>query len=310
MKIIPTLSIILTTYNRPDALCLVLLALAAQTRLPDETIVADDGSNEKTRKLIEQLRIQLNYPLKHVWQKNRGFRAAKIRNTAALAAQGDYLVFLDGDCVPFPDFIDQHRQLAETGWFVSGHRVLLNEAFTKKVLDQSLSIYHYTNIQWLRHYFLRRTNRLFPLLRFNLKAYRKSHPKRWHGAKSCNFGIWKKDFYSVNGFDESFIGWGYEDSDLVIRLIRSGIFRKSGKFAIPVVHLWHAQNNRHQEKTNLQLLQEVEKSSRLHAKIGIDSIDLFRNSEMESSSRRTTGEDRSLLRVNKDRSQAFNNEID
>ncbi|MES2998369.1 MAG: glycosyltransferase family 2 protein [Pseudomonadota bacterium] len=269
LKSLSSLSIILTTYNRPDALRLVLLALSAQTQLPNEVIVADDGSSAETQELIKQLKTQVNYPLKQVWQEDKGFQAAKIRNKAVLEAQGDYLVFLDGDCVPFPDFVEKHQQLSETGWFVSGHRMLLNKTFTEKVLDQSLAIYHYTNRQWLGHYLTRHTNRLLPLLRLPLKKRRKAHPKRWQGAKSCNLGIWKKDFSFVNGFDERFIGWGYEDSDLVIRLIRSGTFRKSGKFAMPVIHLWHAQNDRCQEKTNLQLLQEIEKNTRLRAKIGI-----------------------------------------
>lgn len=272
MKPLPTISIILTTYNRPEALRLVISALAAQTRLPDEIIVADDGSNEETQKLIQRLQSQIHCPLQHVWQKDKGFRAAKIRNKAVLKAQANYLIFLDGDCVPFLDFIDQHRQLAEANWFVSGHRILLNRSFTHKVLERSLTIYRYTKIQWLKHYFARHTNRLLPLLRLPPQDWRKFHPKRWQGAKSCNLGVWKKDFLFINGFDQNFTGWGYEDSDLVIRLIRSGIFRKSGKFSVPVVHLWHTQNDRHQEKANFQLLQKIAKGSQIRASIGIDSI--------------------------------------
>jgi glycosyltransferase involved in cell wall biosynthesis len=266
-----SLSVVLTTYNRPDALRLALLALADQTQLPNEVIVADDGSTQETQDLIAQLQTQLPYSLKHVWQADNGFRAAKIRNKAVLASQSDYLIFLDGDCVPFPDFITQHSQLAEENWFVSGHRILLSEQFTHTVLAESLSVHHDTPLQYLQHYFSRHTNRLFPLLRLNLNILRKAHAKRWQGVKSCNLGLWKKDFIAINGFDESFTGWGYEDSDLVIRLIRSHILRKSGKYAIPVIHLWHTQNDRSQEAVNLNLLKQSEKSSHTRAKIGIDN---------------------------------------
>lgn len=267
----PSISVIVTTYNRPDALHLVLLALAQQTQLPNQVIVADDGSTDETRLLIGQLQNQLNYPLQHVWQKDEGFQAAKIRNKAALNADNNYLIFLDGDCIPFPDFIEKHRLLAERNWFVSGHRILLEKKLTQKILQGLLPIYKDSTLQWLSHYFNRQSNRLFPLLRIRLNKLRKLDAKHWQGAKSCNLGLWKADFLNVNGFDESFIGWGYEDSDLVIRLIRADIYRKSGKFAIPVIHLWHRQNDREKEHINLNLLKQITENQRIRAKIGLDN---------------------------------------
>jgi glycosyltransferase involved in cell wall biosynthesis len=269
---LPTISVIITTYNRPDALHLVLSALAQQTRLPNEVIVADDGSTDETRLLINQLRGQLNYPLKHVWQKDEGFQAAKIRNKAVLRAHHNYLIFLDGDCVPFSDFIENHHLLAEPHWFLSGHRLLLEKKLTQKILQEFLPVYKHTTLQWVLHYFHRQSNRLFPLLRIRLNKLRKLQAKHWQGAKSCNLGLWKEDFLTVNGFDESFTGWGYEDSDLVIRLIRAGIYRKSGKFAVPVIHLWHQQTNREQEPINLNLLKKVTENQRIRAKIGLNNV--------------------------------------
>ncbi|MFZ0218981.1 MAG: glycosyltransferase family 2 protein [Candidatus Aquirickettsiella sp.] len=268
----PSISVIVTTYNRPDALYLVLLGLARQTQLPNEVIIADDGSNDKTRLLINQLQSQLAYPLQHVWQKDEGFQAARIRNKAALQADNNYLIFLDGDCIPFPDFIEKHRLLAEPQWFVSGHRILLKNKFTVKILKGNLPIYNDTSLQWLWHYFQRQSNRLFPLLRLRFNRLRKLSAQRWQGAKSCNLGLWKKDFLAINGFDESFIGWGYEDSDFVIRLIRSGIYRKSGRFAVPVIHLWHQQNDRTQEQINLNLLKQIIENQRTRAKIGLNNV--------------------------------------
>jgi glycosyltransferase involved in cell wall biosynthesis len=268
----PSISVIVTTYNRPDALRLVLLGLNQQTQLPNQVIIADDGSNDTTRLLINQFQDQLNYPLKQVWQKDEGFQAARIRNIAVLQADYNYLIFLDGDCIPFPDFIEKHRFLAESSWFISGHRILLEKKFTAKVLKEGLPIYKDSSLQWLGHYFQRHSNRLFPLLRIQLHGLRKLKAKHWQGAKSCNLGLWKKDFLALNGFDESFKGWGYEDSDLVIRLIRAGIYRKSGRFAIPVIHLWHQQNDRQQAPANLNLLKQIIESQRIHAKMGINNL--------------------------------------
>lgn len=267
----PSISLIITTYNRPDALRLVLLSLNQQTQLPDEVIIADDGSNDETRLLIEQLQGQLDYLLKHVWQKNEGFRAAKIRNKAVLQADNNYLIFLDGDCIPFLDFIEKHCLLAEPNWFVSGHRILLEKKLTTNILKEGLPIYKDSSLQWLWHYFQRQSNRLFPLLRLKFNRLRRLLAKHWQGAKSCNLGLWKKDFLTINGFDESFMGWGYEDSDLVIRLIRSGTYRKSGKFAVPVIHLWHQKNDREKEQINLNLLKQITESQRIRAKIGLNA---------------------------------------
>lgn len=267
-----SISVIVTTYNRPDALHLVLLGLNQQTQLPDQVIIADDGSSDATRLLIDRFQGQLNYSLKHVWQKDKGFQAARIRNKAVLQADHDYLIFLDGDCIPFPDFIEKHCFLAEPNWFVSGHRILLEKKLTLKILKEGLPIYQDSALKWLRYYFQHHSNRLFPLLRIRLNRLRKLQAQRWQGAKSCNLGLWKKDFLAVNGFDESFIGWGYEDSDLVIRLIRAHIYRKSGKFAIPVIHLWHQQNNRQQEQINFNLLKKMIESQRIHAKIGLNNL--------------------------------------
>lgn len=266
----PPTTVIITTYNRPDALEQVLLSLNQQTILPTEIIVADDGSTENTAALIKTMQARVNYSLLHIWQPDAGFQAAKIRNKAAAMAQGDYLIFLDGDCVLLPNFIAQHKRLAEKNWFVAGNRILLSQALTNQLLQSSQAIYQFNFWQWLQLYFSRGCNRLLPLFTLPLGILRKISAKKWQGAKTCNLAVWKQDFFQVNGFDESFIGWGYEDSDLVIRLIRNGVKRKSGKFAAPVIHFWHAENDRRQEADNLTRLLQVELGTEVWAKNGID----------------------------------------
>lgn len=260
-------SIIVSTYNRPDALRMVLLALAEQSDRNFEVIVADDGSTTETRLMIESLRSQLHYPLYHIWQADDGFRAAAARNKAVMVSQGKYLIFLDGDCVPLNSFVKQHLHLAETKYFVTGNRVLLKESFTQNVLVTDEPIYNWNSLDWLLARCCGRCNRFLPFVKLSLP--RKLRQK-WEGVKTCNLGMFKQDFLTVNGFDERYCGWGYEDSDLVIRLLKSGIKRKDGHGIIPVVHLWHPENDRARERINYQQLQEIERSSRVKALMGID----------------------------------------
>lgn len=261
-------SIIITTYNRPDALALVLEGLCAQQDTDFEVLIADDGSDERTAQLLAEN----DYPLaiQHVWQDDQGFRAAKIRNKAVAKARGDYLIFIDGDCVPMPSFLTQHRHLAEAGWFVAGNRVLLSKDYTQEVLTRNEPIF-LMNYRDLRSAKQRHAiNRLAPMWSLPLGPLRKLGGAKWQGVKTCNLGVWREDFVAVNGFDEAYQGWGYEDSDLVIRLQRHGIKRKLGRFAVPVLHLWHPENDRSHEQDNLAKLQAIMTAEHVISPIGLD----------------------------------------
>jgi len=250
-------SIIITTYNRPDALALVLNALAAQSCQDFEVIIADDGSSQPTFDLIQQL--ELPYSIKHIWQEDQGFRAAMARNRAAAAAQGDYFIFLDGDCVPTTDFIFRHQLLAEKNCFVAGNRILLSQKFTDQILPNT-PIWQWKIKQYLAAYLRRDMNRILPLLRLPDHKWRKYKHKKWQGAKTCNLAVWRDDFFHVKGFDEQFQGWGHEDAEFVVRLLQHGVIRKEGRFAVPVLHLWHSEQDRQLEMVNRQRLQQVLKN--------------------------------------------------
>ncbi|MEE9499502.1 MAG: glycosyltransferase family 2 protein [Nitrospinaceae bacterium] len=265
----PRISVILSTYNRPDALDMVLRSLAAQTYTDFEVVVADDGSREDTRLMIDRFSSQSPFKLKQVWQEDEGFRAATIRNKAVTASQGKYLVFLDGDCMVFPDFLAEHARLKEPNRFTTGNRMLLSRSFTETVLSRQLPLHQWTLSQWIMARLKGRTNRLLPLLRFPLGFLRKLTPRKWHGVKTCNLGVWRQDFLYVNGFDESYQGWGYEDSDLVIRIMNKGVFRLEGRFAIPVIHLWHPLNHSPSTEENLQRLHNVLKSNTIRVDNGV-----------------------------------------
>lgn len=244
------ISIIITTYNRPDALELVLMGLSRQTCQDFEVLIADDGSTDTTAKLLTK---PWPFALKHVWQEDDGFRAAKIRNRAVKLARHEYLVFLDGDCVPGENFVRHHQQLAEQGWLVAGNRVLLSQKFTEQMLKYQAALFTFSKWDWLKARLKGHINRLLPLLPLP-KLSRKSQAHEWRGVKTCNLGLWRSDFETVHGFDERYVGWGYEDSDLVVRLLSSGVKRKQGHFKIPVWHLWHPENTRQHQAENWQRL--------------------------------------------------------
>ena len=266
------ISVIVTTYNREDALAAVLRSLASQKDRNFEVLVADDGSAPATAALIERHKPQIGVSLTHVWQEHRGFRAGEIRNRAICSSRGDYVVFLDGDCLTRPDFIATHRRLAEPGWFVTGNRALLTEALTNAVLSQSLEPEHWGTANWLRQRFSGGLNRLAPVLRLPLGPLRKMRPQAWEGARSCNLAIWRTDLDRVDGFDAIFSGWGKEDSDLLVRLLHAGVRRKDGTYATGVLHLWHAAADRSQLAENEQRLARVIESRRVRAEAGISSL--------------------------------------
>ncbi len=262
-------SVIVSTYNRPDTLERVLHSLDQQTSQDFEVVVADDGSSEETSNLIKTMTEQVHYPLHHIWQEDHGFQAAAARNKAVAASRGDYLIFLDGDCLVRPDFIQQHLALAESGRFVPGNRAMLTQSFTENVLEHKLSITDWSLRRWLLCRWQGGIERILPFIRLWLGPLRKLRPQSWHGVKTCNLGIWRSDFVAVNGFDEAYIGWGHEDADLAIRLIRAGITRKDGRFAVPVIHLWHRLNDRSDLTANENRLEQVLQAQHIQAQCGL-----------------------------------------
>lgn len=263
-------AVIITTYNRPDVLQAVLEGYAAQDSDNFELLVADDGSAPPTRQLVEDFATHARFPVRHIWQEDRGFRAAAARNRALAATLADYIVFSDGDCIPPTFFVSRHCELAEPGFFLSGNRILLSADFTAKVLRDRLAVHRWSTVRWLSAWAKRDVNRALPLVHLPDGGWRRRHPRRWDGVKTCNLSGWRDDLTRVNGFDERYSGWGLEDSDIVIRLLHAGVSHKSARFAAPVFHLWHAENDRTQLEENRRRLAEILASNRVAALVGLD----------------------------------------
>lgn len=268
------LSVIVTTYNWPQALKLVLEALAAQVIPNMEVIVADDGSGQETRTLVEKMSEVFSCPLRHVWQEDNGFQAAKIRNKAIIQASGEYLIFIDGDCIIAKNFIQSHLFLKQKNCFVAGNRVLLTQSFTQELLqpNNQHELHKWRFLNWFKALRGKKINRLLPCVQSRLlvQIINLCNKQKWQGAKTCNLAAWKQDLLAVNGFDESFTGWGFEDSDLVLRLLRKKVKRKEARFYAPVIHLWHAEQSRESLTQNFEKLEQIIYSTTTKAKIGLE----------------------------------------
>ena len=265
------ISVVVSTYNREDALHVVLRALSRQSDRNFEIVVADDGSGPATARVVGEWASRTMLPIKHVWHDDRGFRLSDIRNRGIHASAGAYVLFLDGDCIARPNFVAAHRRLAESGWFVTGTRILLSPDLTERILHQGLEPESWGLARWLVPRSRRQLNRLAPLLNLRLGGMRKLTARRWRGARGSNMAFWRSDLEKVDGFDGSFSGWGREDSDLFIRLIRAGVRRKDGRFATGVLHLWHPEADRSSLAENDRQLDEVLHSKRIAARRGLST---------------------------------------
>lgn len=249
------ISVLLATYNWPEALSLCLQALKEQTNKDFEIIICDDGSRDETKTLILDFQKNFPVPIKHLWQIDDGFRKTLILNQGIQAAKGEYLVFLDGDCIPQRDFIAQHLKLSEKNHLVTGSRVLSAKQLTENLCADGHWSHQklMSNISaWVIKGFLNKWLPLFiKLPNFSGRLYKKFE---WRRIKGCNMACWKSDALAINGFDESLTGWGHEDADFIFRLQRNGVIRKSGAWATEVIHLWHKMADKQTAEKNAAIV--------------------------------------------------------
>jgi glycosyltransferase involved in cell wall biosynthesis len=246
-----SVSLVITTYNRPDALALVLESVKRQSELPLEVLIADDGSGEATQSLIARYQSDFPVPLIHCWQEDDGFRAARARNIAIARASGDYIVMIDGDMVLHHYFICDHRSIARPNQFVQGRRVILTEKETQSALAENRIEFSLFSSGVKNKPNALSCPLLSPVIStlFSKKGYK--------SVRTCNMAVWRSDVISINGFNEGFVGWGREDSEFVVRLLNAGVSRKDLRFGGVAYHLYHQENSRNNLSSNDRLLEET-----------------------------------------------------
>jgi glycosyltransferase involved in cell wall biosynthesis len=224
-------SLLIATYNWPAALALALSSVRAQRTLPADVVVADDGSGDETRTLIERESASFPVPLRHIWHEDLGFRLATIRNKSMAAAAGNYLIQVDGDLVLHPAFVESHVAFARRGTYVQGSRAMLDAKRTAETLASGV-----LTASALSAGVRNRVNAIYLPSLAGLIRGPTDPLKRTRG---CNMAFWRDDIVRVNGYNEAIEGWGREDSELAARLQNSGVRRRNLKFSAVAWHLDH-----------------------------------------------------------------------
>jgi len=238
MAVAGLISVLITTHRAPDYLAVSLSSFKRQSDRGFEIVVAEDGSDDKTRDVIDAARRTAALPIVYVKQDHIGFRAARLRNIGIKKCRGDYTVFVDGDCFVFPDFVERHRTLAERGKFVSGKRSYLRPNISNRILAAATAPEE-NRARWFARACLNQCTRFAEFIPRPDGAWRYRRAMEWEGVLSCNLAAYRCDTDTVNGFDNRYEGHGLEDSDFVQRLINSGISRKLGDHGSTVLHLAH-----------------------------------------------------------------------
>jgi len=257
----PSTSLIISTYNWPEALEQSLLSIKRQWVLPNEVIIADDGSTSETKELIDRIKMNFPVPIRHCWIEDRGFRLAKARNEALKVAKFDYILQIDGDIILDKYYVYDHINFAQHGSFARGSRVLLNDKVSQKVFHKKIK---QPNI------FMKGVVNFFngmhiPLLRDFLAMKRLSIV----GIRGCNMAYWKKDAFKVNGYNEEIQGWGREDSEFVARLVNLGIYKRNLRFGGIQYHIYHREYDRELLNKNDNILNVTMKDKLIYCKEGI-----------------------------------------
>ena len=257
-----TCALLISTYNWPQALNLVLKSVEKQSVIPDEVLIADDGSGEDTKQLVDRYQLNGTLHIKHFWQEDQGFRKAQILNKAIAASTADYIIQVDGDCILHPHHVKDHLSHAEPGVYLYGSRVNMQEKHLS-LLFKNNQIDFTPFSKGIK----KRTRAIYaPALSNNYKPAPGVHRK----MRGCNVSYWRKDILKVNGYDERYTGWGREDSELAWRIANTGVQGKRLRYAGIVYHIWHAEKSKNNLQRNDAMEQQTIDSKSIWTDYGID----------------------------------------
>lgn len=263
---LPTCSLLIATYNWPEALDLCLASIMHQHVLPSEILIADDGSSEATANLITQWQQKCPVPIQHVWHPDQGFRLSEIRNKAIKRANHPYIIQIDGDILVDPYFIGDHLKNAKEGFFLCGSRASLSSSVSKKLLASLPRMPKLTEVSpgyWFNCI-------RFPLLSKLISPFYNAH--LINRLRGCNMSFWRKDLIRVNGYNQDMTGWGPEDKEIAVRLINSGVKKRNLKFLGVAYHLYHIESNKSNAASNWEFLKKAFENNHKWAENGINKL--------------------------------------
>ena len=255
-----SIGILIATYNWPEALELIFKSIGQQTLQPHEILIADDGSGIETTELIKKYRRILKAPIKHARQEDKGFRKSLILNKAIKLSTADYIIEIDGDILLHPKFIQDHVDAAERSKFVQGARAMVNERTTQAILDGKITRLNFFSPGIKNRFNSLRIPALGKLIKANVNSSQ--------NIKACNIAFWRKDYITINGYNNAFCGWGWEDYELAARLINAGVKKKRLKLSAICYHLFHERNPRDNVFKHEELYNETIKNHLVYCAYG------------------------------------------
>ena len=246
----PKSTLVIATYNWAEALELQLLSLTRQSSVPDEIRIADDGSDERTKEVIDRLKKQISCPVVHHWHPNKGYHKTIAVNKAVNAAKGDYIIQIDHDVILHRHFIKDHLNWARPDCFVCGRRVKLSEKVTNKLLNSK-------KVNFTPFYIFHGAKGAHNMFRFlPLRNYfDKIDGNPWN-ILGCNMAYWKKDFMEVNGYDNDISGWGHDDTEFISRIVNTGVKKRALKFAAIQYHLHHKESDKEFQSRHYKMIKK------------------------------------------------------
>jgi len=272
-------SIIVPTYNRPRALKLCLWSLAKQSLLPSEVLIADDGSTSETKDAVDEMRNALKevFPIKHIWQEDIGFRKPRILNETVRQTTGDYLIFIDGDCMGHRHFVRAHVKQSSPLAILGGKRVEIGKELTEKLLQkgQVLNSFDVLLLVDSLKGGSRKVEESFQIRNTLLRKIMHRDLITDDGIWGCNFSLYKQLFLDINGCDEDFSDGSLEDNDLGIRVLNQGKQVRSVRGLAIVFHLWHPSSwsfEGDKYKYNLKIIKRRIENKEIICKNGIRKL--------------------------------------
>lgn len=234
-----SISILVSTYNHPQWLHKVLVGYQQQSYKDFEILIADDGSTNDTKEVVDYFKENSELDIQHLYQEDSGFRKCKILNEAITQAKYDYILISDGDCVPHKQFVAVHKQQQKKGYFLSGSYCKLPLLTSRAITDETIASGQCFDIAWLKRNEFKTSKAHLKLIQ-NPKYQKLMNllTPATCNLKGANSSFWKSDALKINGFNED-MAWGGEDREFGVRLKNIGVKPKHVRYNAICLHLYH-----------------------------------------------------------------------